>query len=79
MEDAATAEISRSQVWQWVRYGAKMTDGRPITPELVQQVIREEMDHLQGGKFLEASTIFEEMMLKPHYTEFLTLVAYEKI
>ncbi len=80
MEDAATAEISRSQVWQWVWHQAQMEDGRRVTPELVKQIILEEMGHLpKSGTFNEASTIFEEMILNPQYTEFLTLVAYEKI
>src|SRR6266481_5409191 len=53
MEDAATAEISRSQVWQWVRHGAHLADGRAVTQQLVASIVAEEMDqkHLQGGKF----------------------------
>jgi malate synthase len=73
MEDAATAEISRSQVWQWIRHQARLQDGRPITPELVRQMITQ----VNGGEL--ASKLFEEMMLNPEYTEFLTLVAYDHI
>ncbi len=48
MEDAATAEISRAQVWQWVRHGAKLSDGRPVTQEMVRSVIAEQKAKLQG-------------------------------
>jgi malate synthase len=88
MEDAATAEISRSQVWQWVKHNAKLDDGRPITADLVRKTIAEELAHLRerlgaarydGGKFALAGKIFEDMMTSPDYVEFLTLVAYDHI
>ena len=88
MEDAATAEISRSQVWQWVKHGAKMSDGRPVTAELVRRTIPEELDKIRGligperfekGKYELASRLFEDMMTRSDYTEFLTLVAYDHI
>jgi malate synthase len=88
MEDAATAEISRSQVWQWIRHGAKMDDGRLVTAELVRKTIAEEIDktrqHLgverfEKSKFDLAARLFEEMMTKPEFTEFLTLVAYDHV
>ncbi len=88
MEDAATAEISRSQVWQWIRHGAKMNDGRAVTAELVRQIIPEEIGKVRKqigeeryaeSKFELAGKLFEEMMTKPEFTEFLTLVAYEHI
>ncbi|HEU4928654.1 MAG TPA: malate synthase A, partial [Candidatus Krumholzibacteria bacterium] len=47
MEDAATAEISRAQVWQWIRHGARLSDGRTVTRELVQTTLKEEMDSIQ--------------------------------
>ncbi len=73
MEDAATAEISRSQVWQWLHHGAKLDDGTPVTKELVARIIREQ--HHTG----EAAAMFEQMMTSNEFTEFLTLVAYEHI
>jgi malate synthase len=79
MEDAATAEISRAQVWQWVRHGAKFSDGRPITRETVRQVIRDEKSKLQGSRKADAAAIYEEMMTSAEFPEFLTLVAYEHI
>ena len=88
MEDAATAEISRSQVWQWVKHGAKMNDGRAVTADLVRKTIPEELDKLRGlvgderfekGKYELASQLFEDMMTRSDYTEFLTLVAYDHI
>ena len=86
MEDAATAEISRAQVWQWVRHGAKLADGRKITADLVVQTVKEELDKLkemQGAERFErsqfalAARIFEKMMTSPQFDEFLTLAAYE--
>lgn len=78
MEDAATAEISRTQVWQWLHHGAQLSDGRRVTPELVQQEIRAIMaqPRYHGGKFSQAAEIFEQMMLSSDLTEFLTLEAY---
>ncbi len=70
MEDAATAEISRSQVWQWVQHGE-------FTPELVRKVIAEET--LEGGRFAEAREIFERVALSDDFVEFLTLPAYDYI
>jgi malate synthase len=70
MEDAATAEISRSQVWQWVKHGE-------FTPERVREVIAEET--LEGGRFEEAREIFERVALSDDFVEFLTLPAYEYI
>jgi malate synthase len=86
MEDAATAEISRAQVWQWARHGAKLDDGRTVTPELVKQTIAEELakmrermgaERFAKGKFEIASGIFEKMMLSGDFNEFLTLPAYQ--
>jgi malate synthase len=88
MEDAATAEISRSQVWQWIRHGARMNDGRAVTADLVRQTIADELGKIRkhigderygNSKFDLAGKLFEEMMTKPEFTEFLTLVAYEHI
>ncbi len=88
MEDAATAEISRSQVWQWVRHGAQLEDGRTISADLVRQTMAEELEKLRrvlgaerfdGGDFELAAGIFDEITTKPEFTEFMTLVAYDRI
>jgi malate synthase len=79
MEDAATAEICRAQVWQWVRHGAELSDGRPVTREMVRSVIGEQKSKLKGGRMSEAAEIFERMMTSPDFAEFLTLVAYDYI
>ncbi|HXV04077.1 MAG TPA: malate synthase A [Gaiellaceae bacterium] len=70
MEDAATAEISRSQVWQWVQHGV-------FTPERVREVIGEQ--GFEGGRFSEAQELFEAVALGDEFVEFLTLPAYEYI
>ena len=79
MEDAATAEICRSQVWQWVKHGARLSDGRPVTQEMVRQVIGEQKNKLKGGRMAEAAEIFERMMTSADFAEFLTLEAYDYI
>jgi malate synthase len=88
MEDAATCEISRSQVWQWTKHGAQLSDGRHVTSELVRQVEDEELARLRedlgnqafsAGRFEEAREIFEEVALSPQFVEFLTLPAYGHI
>jgi malate synthase len=79
MEDAATAEICRAQVWQWLRHGAKLSDGRQVTREMVCKVISEQKSKLPGGRIADAADIFERMMTSPEFAEFLTLVAYDYI
>ena len=79
MEDAATAEICRSQVWQWVKHGARLSDGRPVTQQMVRQTIAEQKNKLNGGRMTEAAEIFERMMTSADFAEFLTLVAYDYI
>ena len=59
--------------------GAKFGDGRPITGEIVRQVIRDEKSKLQGSRKADAAAIYEEMMTSAEFPEFLTLVAYEHI
>jgi malate synthase len=73
MEDAATAEISRAQVWQWVKHGSVMHDGRTITAEMVRQIT----DETAPG--LKAAQIFKQMMTSADFEEFLTLPAYENL
>ena len=79
MEDAATAEISRAQVWQWTKHGAKLDDGRPVTAEMVKGMIAAELAKRPAGsgKFEAAAKLFEQMMLSGEFSEFLTLPAYE--
>jgi malate synthase len=83
MEDAATAEISRSQIWQWLHNRAHLDDGRQITPELVKQITDEELAKLpaedEGRRFIEARQVFEQVALADEFVEFLTLPAYELI
>ena len=80
MEDAATAEISRSQIWQWIRNQAKLDDGRPITRELYQQIRDEELKRLGEfgtGRLEEAAEILDKLILTDDFVEFLTLIAYD--
>src|SRR5436309_639746 len=86
MEDAATAEISRAQVWQWLRHGARMESGRPVTAALVQQTLSELVESLPervGAEgpgmthFSLAGRILSELATGPEFAEFLTTVAYE--
>jgi malate synthase len=88
MEDTATAEISRSQVWQWVRHGARLDDGREVTAELVLELERQELGNLRellgdddfaGGRFDDAAELFEQVALSDEPVEFLTLVAEERL
>lgn len=73
MEDAATAEICRAQVWQWVKHGARLDDGRAVTADMVRQAIDEQS---RPG---QAAQIFKKMMTSADFPEFLTLVAYDYI
>jgi malate synthase len=88
MEDAATAEISRSQVWQWIRHETRMQDGRTVSRELVHELVIDEMAKIQEsygedlfarGRFDEARHLFETVALSDEFPEFLTLKAYELI
>jgi malate synthase len=80
MEDAATAEISRAQVWQWSHYGAKLTDGRTVTPSLVRETVRNVVGpKLQSGKFELAAKLFGDMSTSGEFVEFLTIPAYQYI
>lgn len=85
MEDAATAEISRSQVWQWIRSAkGKLDDGRKISAELVKGMVPEELVKVKetvggGASYDDAATIFAEMSTSENFAEFLTLPLYEKI
>lgn len=73
MEDAATAEISRAQIWQWAKNGAKLQDGRIVTSDMVQMLIKE----IGGEK--RAAKLFSEFATAPDFIEFLTLKAYNEL
>jgi malate synthase len=86
MEDAATAEISRSQIWQWVHHAAQLEDGRTVTRELVREILDEETAKIRDsvgeqtwkdGRPAETREIFERVALSEQLLEFLTLAAYE--
>jgi malate synthase len=86
MEDAATAEICRSQIWQWLRHGARTAEGRAITPELFEQLLAEELGRIhrevgsartQSGVFPTATRLFTAMVTSDSFDEFMTLPAYE--
>jgi malate synthase len=89
MEDAATAEISRAQVWQWIRHPeGKLSDGRPITVELVRALVQEELAKIEAGlgaqryaagRFGLASELFDRLTTSETFTEFLTLPGYEYV
>ena len=80
MEDAATAEISRAQVWQWVKHGARLSDdGRTITQEMVRSFISEQKKKSKAQRIDGAAAIFDRMMTDADFAEFLTLVAYDYI
>jgi malate synthase len=80
MEDAATAEISRSQLWQWIHQGAKLDDGRTITAEFYDQLRTEELAKLGGtstSRYEESSELLDQLVLSKEFVEFLTFPAYE--
>ncbi len=88
MEDAATAEISRSQLWQWVHTGAKLDDGRPVTPALLEAMLPDVLQRIkeivgeerfEHGRYTEAADLFLEIIKKDSFTEFMTLPAYERL
>ena len=88
MEDAATAEISRSQIWQWIHHGVSLAEGPRVTRELVRDAESEEVakirksvgdDFFAKGRYDEAQKIFEEVALSEDFHEFLTIPAYEHI
>ncbi len=79
MEDAATAEISRTQVWQWIRHGAATEDGQVVTRERVLTLIDDEMRAFSGGEFATARALFTELATAPTCRDFLTVPAYDKL
>ena len=89
MEDAATAEISRAQVWQWIHHPKGiLEDGQNITSELFKSIQQEELENIQAevgeeafatGRFIEAAKLFEELSLADDFADFLTNPAYEHL
>ncbi|VDK19638.1 unnamed protein product [Anisakis simplex] len=85
MEDAATAEISRAQLWQWLHHEAKFENGRTIDVEMVRQTIAAEMElrMIRAGSVVnripEAAELIEKLVTEPELSEFLTLDAYDKL
>jgi malate synthase len=89
MEDAATAEISRAQIWQWIRHpGGVLADGRKVTAELFRSELRAELARLQAalgeaafiaGNYSEAATLLDEITTAPEFATFLTLAAYREL
>jgi malate synthase len=79
MEDAATAEISRGQLWQWINNGARLEDGTLCTTELYTEVRAKELAKLTAagaGRYAEAAEILDSLVTANHFVEFLTLPAY---
>ena len=88
MEDAATAEIARSQVWQWIRHGVALTDGPRVTRDLVRTIEDQELERIRAeigaatfdrGRFGEARQLFEQVALGEAFVEFLTIPSYDRI
>ena len=88
MEDAATSEISRSQLWQWLHHGATLDTGQRLTPELYDRLVQEELQAIrheigdarfEGGHFPLAVELFNQMVKSPEFVEFLTLPAYQHL
>jgi malate synthase len=88
MEDAATAEISRTQVWQWLKHGATLEDGRIINRDLFRRIIDEELEktrqmvgdaRFKNGRYKEAAKLFRELSEARDFVDFLTLPAYDMI
>ncbi len=86
MEDAATAEISRTQLWQWARHGATLDDGRRVDLPLIRAVLREELAAIRrsageqavdAGRLAQAAALFDQLVAAPELPDFLTLPAYE--
>jgi malate synthase len=88
MEDAATAEISRTQVWQWIRHGATLEDGRRVTGELYRDIRRDELESLEkrigrehglDGRFELAAALFDRLIDAAELPDFLTIPAYDEL
>jgi malate synthase len=82
MEDAATAEIARAQIWQWINHpGGVLSDGRKVTAQLFREILDEELQRLKGGRanLDGAARLLEEITLAKEFRAFLTLDAYQQL
>jgi malate synthase len=88
MEDAATAEISRMQIWQWIRHSVQLDDGRTLTTQRFRSLLDEEMEQIrlevgesrfQSGKFAGAKDLLENLTANESCEDFLTIPAYEQL
>lgn len=81
MEDAATAEISRAQLWQWIHKGATLEDGRPVTKEMYERIRDEELEKIgpTSGRIPECVELFDQMIEANEFPDFLTLPAYQRL
>lgn len=83
MEDVATAEIARSQIWQWVRYGASLSDGRTVDAALYKTIRDEELEKVKAtsdsAHLEQAATLLDQLVLSKDFVEFLTLPAYKEL
>jgi malate synthase len=88
MEDAATAEISRAQLWQWVHHKARLSDGRTVTLDLCLKIIDEELakarqamgdERFSAGRYTDAAAILRDLIQAPRFVDFLTLPAYDRL
>ncbi|MEX1278602.1 MAG: malate synthase A, partial [Chloroflexota bacterium] len=83
MEDAATAEISRSQLWQWRVHKVPLEDGEPMTAERYTIIRDEELGRLQSAmpdfRFTDAAELLDDLVLSDDFTEFLTIPAYDRL
>ena len=86
MEDAATAEISRSQIWQWVHNDIALDDGQIVSKDLVEQLIDDELVKIKSAaaefdadRYGQATALFTEVALADSFADFLTIPAYERM
>jgi malate synthase len=87
MEDAATAEISRSQVWQWIHNDVRLDDGTLVTRDLVERLIDDELSKIRAltgedfdaERYGQAVALFTEVALADDFADFLTIPAYERM
>jgi malate synthase len=88
MEDAATAEISRTQVWQWIRHGARLEDGCRVTADLYREIRNDELRSIEkrmgrerwlAGRFELAAALFDRLIEAPELSDFLTIPAYDEL
>jgi malate synthase len=88
MEDAATAEICRAQVWQWLKFGVKLYDGRPVTETLVRGFLADQAEEtrrkigserFKEGQYELAADLLQSLLIGSEFPEFLTLAAYDHL